>query len=91
MSRTHASKCPSTRPTHAIRRGSITWQRNLGFSRETVADRAATTPGVIRRYYDKPEFDDELERRRHQTEHIDLIKHLHPTDLDETLGGDGDE
>lgn len=89
--RDKASKCPSTRPTHAIRRGSITWQRNLGFSRETVAERAATTPGVIRRYYDKPEFDDELERRRHQTEHIDLIEHLHPTDLDETLKKDGEE
>ncbi|MGZ0745755.1 tyrosine-type recombinase/integrase [Haloparvum sp. AD34] len=83
--RDSASKCPSTRPTHAIRRGSITWQRNLGFSRETVADRAATTPNVIRRYYDKPEFDDELERRRHETEQIDLIEHLHPTDLDEDL------
>lgn len=80
--RDQASKCPSTRPTHAIRRGSITWQRNLGFSRETVADRAATTPDVLRRYYDKPDYDDELQRRRHETEKIDLIEHLEPTDLD---------
>ncbi len=66
-----------------MRRGSITWQRNLGFSRDLVAQRAATTPDVIRRYYDKPSFDDELERRREQTEEIDVIEHLHPGDLED--------
>ena len=56
--RNHASKCPSTRPPHAIRRGSVTWQRNLGFDAETVAARAAATPQVIRRYYDDPDYED---------------------------------
>jgi len=82
VERDHASKCPSSRPPHAIRRGSITWQRNLGFDAQTVADRAAATPNVIRRYYDDPDFDDELERRRAETEHIDIEEHLHPTDFD---------
>lgn len=34
---------------HPVRRGSITWQLNIGRSIEDVAQRAATTPGVIRR------------------------------------------
>lgn len=79
--RNAASKCPSTRPPHAIRTGSLTWQRNLGFDAETVASRAATTPSVIRRYYDKPDFDDELNRRRQETEQIDIAEHLRPEDL----------
>jgi len=82
--RDSASKCPSTRPPHAIRRGSITWQRNLGFDAETVAKRAAATPDVIRRYYDDPDYDDELARRREETERIDIEDHLHPTDLTES-------
>jgi len=81
--RDRASGCPSTRAPHAIRRGSITWQRNLGFDEHTVADRAAATPSVIRRYYDDPDYDDELERRRDETERIDIQEHLHPTDLNE--------
>lgn len=81
--RDQASGCPSTRSPHPIRRGSITWQRNLGLSAETVAERAAATPSVIRRYYDDPEFGDELERRRGQTEAIDVREHLHPEDLEE--------
>ena len=82
--RDSASKCPSTRAPHAIRSGSITWQLNLGFDVETVAARVASTPGVIRRYYDKPDYDDELARRRDETERIDIREHLHPTDLMET-------
>ena len=77
-----ASQCPSTRSPHPIRRGSITWQRNLGFDEETVANRAAATPDVIRRYYDDPDYADELERRRDQTERIDIEQHLHPDDLE---------
>lgn len=80
--RDSASRCPSTRSPHAIRRGSITWQRNLGFTEETVAKRAAATPSVIRRYYDDPDYADELERRRDETERIDIQEHLHPTDLE---------
>lgn len=80
--RKQASKCPSTRSPHPIRRGSITWQRNLGFSSETVAERVAATPNVIRRYYDQPDHAAELERRRADTETIDITEHLSPTDLE---------
>ncbi|QSG05327.1 tyrosine-type recombinase/integrase [Halapricum desulfuricans] len=79
--RNRSSLCPSTRAPHAIRRGSITWQLNLGFDLQTVADRAAATPSVIRRYYDDPNYDDELDRRRSETEEIDIQKHLSPDDL----------
>jgi len=88
--RDEASKCPSTRPPHAIRRGSITWQRNLGFDPETVASRAAATPDVIRRYYDQPDYADELERRREDTEQIDIEEHLHPTDLTDDESNEDD-
>lgn len=88
VERVHASKCPSSRPPHAIRRGSITWQRNLGFDADTVAQRVAATPNTIRRYYDKPDLGDELERRRAETEQIDIEAHLHPTDFD--TGGDSE-
>lgn len=81
--RDSASGCPSTRGPHAIRRGSITWQRNIGFDADTVAKRAGATPDVIRRYYDDPDYEDDLERRREETERIDIEKHLHPTDLEE--------
>lgn len=81
--RDQASKCPSTRPTHAIRSGSITWQLNLGFDPETVAKRVAATPGVIRRYYDKPDYDEDLRRRREETQRIDITEHLDPHDLED--------
>lgn len=87
-----ASKCPSTRSPLPIRSGSITLQRNLGFDAETVANRAAVTLAVIRRYYDDPDYDDELARRREETERIDIEEHLHPTDLidDDTADEDSE-
>lgn len=74
--RSKASKCPSSRSPHPIRRGSITWQRNLGIEVSKVASRAATTPDVIRRYYDQPDLDEALDRRRADTEDIDIELHL---------------
>ncbi len=70
--RTHASKCPSSRSPHAIRTGSITWQLNNGLSYVKVATRVAASPETIRRYYDKPDHEDELERRRPITENMDI-------------------
>ena len=75
------SKCPSSKSPHPIRRGSITWQLNIGRDRDDVADRAATTPDVIRRYYDQPDLDEELRRRITQFDGIDLCKHTDPTDI----------
>ncbi|WP_144240053.1 tyrosine-type recombinase/integrase [Haladaptatus cibarius] len=71
--RQHSSKCPSSRGPHAIRTGSITWQLNNGISYVKVAKRAAASPETIRRYYDKPDYDEELERRRPETENLDIL------------------
>ncbi len=79
----HASKCPSTKSPHPARRGSITWQLNIGRSRDDVAERAATTPDVIRRYYDQPDLDEGLRRRITDFDGIDLCKHRDPTDITE--------
>lgn len=80
-----ASKCPSSMSPHPVRRGSITWQLNIGRSIEDVAQRAATTPGVIRRYYDRPDLDAELRRRITDFDGIDLCEHAEPSDLDEEV------
>jgi hypothetical protein len=63
--------------------GSITWQLNAGRDPVDVAARAATTPGVIRRYYDQPDLDAELRRRVTQFDDIDICEHGDPTDFDE--------
>jgi site-specific recombinase XerD len=82
-SQTDASKCPSSTSPHPVRRGSITWQLNIGRSVVDVADRAATTPDVIRRYYDRPDLDEDLRRRISDFDGIDLCKHSDPTDVNE--------
>ena len=80
-----ASQCPSSTSPHPIRRGSITWQLNIGRSIEDVADRAATTPDVIRRYYDRPDLDEDLRRRITDFDGIDLCEHSEPTDVNEEI------
>lgn len=82
---TEASKCPSSTSPHPIRRGSITWQLNIGRSIQDVADRAATTPDVIRRYYDRPDLDEALRRRITDFDGIDLCEHTDPSDINEEL------
>lgn len=82
---TKASQCPSSESPHPIRRGSITWQLNIGRSPQDVADRAATTPDVIRRYYDQPDLDEELRRRITEFDGIDLCEHSDPTDLNQEV------
>lgn len=70
--RNHASKCPSSRSPHAVRTGSITWQLNQGLDYVALAKRVAAAPETIRRYYDKPDLDEELARRRDQTAGLDI-------------------
>lgn len=71
--RQHSSKCPSSRGPHAVRTGSITWQLNKGLSYVEVAQRVASSPETIRRYYDKPDYDEQLARRRPNTEDLDVL------------------
>jgi site-specific recombinase XerD len=60
----HASKCPSSRSPHQVRTGSITWQRDLGFPPEVVAERVDSGVGVIEDYYDHQSALERLRRRR---------------------------
>ncbi|MFB6192428.1 MAG: tyrosine-type recombinase/integrase [Haloarculaceae archaeon] len=59
-----ASKCPSSRSPHKIRTGSITWQRDLGFPPEVVAERVNASVEVIEQYYDHASARERLEQRR---------------------------
>ncbi|KDE56702.1 integrase [Halostagnicola sp. A56] len=70
--RSDVSKCPSSRSPHAVRTGSITWQLNNGLSYVKVARRVAASPETIRRYYDKPDHEQDLDRRRPITEKLDI-------------------
>jgi site-specific recombinase XerD len=67
------SKCPSSRSPHQVRTGSITWQRDLGFPPEVVAERVNASVEVIQRHYDKASQRERLERRRRPyVERMDL-------------------
>jgi hypothetical protein len=58
-----ANKCPSSRSPHQVRTGSITWHRSRGVPDETIATKANASPGVIRRFYDKPGDEDLISRQ----------------------------
>lgn len=88
---TKASQCPSSTSPHPIRRGSITWQLNIGKSIEDVASRAGTTPDVIRRYYDRPSLDEELRRRIEDFTDIDICEHQDPSDVDDDIDSEDHE
>jgi integrase len=86
--KSHASKCPSSRSPHQIRTGSITWQLNCGLSYVKVAERVAASPETIRRYYDKADLDDELARRRPDTDDLDILNQSE--DEEDGTENDGD-
>jgi hypothetical protein len=46
---------------------------------------------AIRRYYDQPDLDEDLDRRRADTEHIDIQQHLSPEDLTEDECQEGEK
>jgi len=82
---TDSSKCPSSESPHPVRRGSITWQLNIGRDPRDVAARAGTTVEVLKRYYDKPDLDAELRRRITEFDEIDICKHSDPSDVNKDL------
>ncbi|MFC6940411.1 tyrosine-type recombinase/integrase [Salinirubellus sp. GCM10025818] len=59
-----ASKCPSSRSPHQVRTGAITWMRNQEIPADVVAERADTSVSMIEKHYDKPEYVEEMEKRR---------------------------
>lgn len=60
----HSSKCPSSRSPHQVITGSITWQRDIGFPPEVVAERTNKSISTVKQYYDKANRRERLERRR---------------------------
>lgn len=48
----YVSKCPSVRPPHDVRRGSISDHLRRGWPIEQLAERINATPRVIRKHYD---------------------------------------
>ena len=74
-----------------MRRGSITWQMNLGRDVEHVAERTGTTPDVLRQFYDRPDLDASLRRRITDFEGIDITEHSDPTDIDDEFDDDEED
>jgi len=68
----HESKCPSSLSPHPVRTGRITDLRNRGCDIEYVAGRVDAIPETIRRYYDKPDLEADLDRRRGAIEDFGL-------------------
>lgn len=59
-----SSQCPSSRSPHQVITGSITWQRDIGFPPEVVAERTNKSISTVKQYYDKASQRERLERRR---------------------------
>lgn len=59
-----ASQCPSSRSPHQVRTGAITWMRNREVPVDVVAERANASVSVIEKHYDKPDYIEEMEKRR---------------------------
>ena len=66
-----ASKCPSSRAPHQVRTGAITWMLNRGIPIDVVAARANVSVSVLKKHYDKPDYIEEMEKRRRP--HLDSL------------------
>lgn len=66
----YGSLCPSSRPPHRIRKGSITHHRDQGWSVADIADKANTSEDLVEGVYDQPE---ELIRGANRRENLDKL------------------
>jgi site-specific recombinase XerD len=78
-----ASKCPSTRSPHPVRTGSITYQLNIGFPPEVVANRVNASVQTIRDHYDKADRQARRRRQRRRME-VDRRDYVQQMDFDTT-------
>jgi len=68
----NASKCPSSRSPHAVRRGSIMHQRAAGLRVNDISDRVDATTEVIEKHYDcRTEEQKRKQRRSRVSERLD--------------------
>lgn len=68
--RNSASRCPSSRSPHTVRRGAITHWLTNDVPEKVVSDRANVGPGVLEKHYDQRDERDKMEQRR---EYLDDI------------------
>lgn len=65
-----ASKCPSSRSPHALRRGAATKNLNDGMPEEMTSDRMDMSPEVLREHYNQQSQED---KRNLQRQFLDNI------------------
>ncbi len=65
-----ASKCPSSRSPHDIRRGSITEYLREEVPKTVVSDRANVSPDILDKHYNRMTEEEKMEQRREYFENI---------------------
>lgn len=68
--KTKAAGCPSSVSTHPIRRGSITYHLNRGWSKEKLSERVDVSVEVLEKHYDARTLQDKQESRE---QYLDLL------------------
>ncbi|QSW98166.1 tyrosine-type recombinase/integrase [Haloterrigena alkaliphila] len=65
-----ASNCPSSQPTHNVRKGYLTAERSNNIPIEMLADRCDVSPEVIKKHYDQRDKTDRRELRQEIYEEV---------------------